>query len=182
MSKIAISDDKATAVWTVALRLQAFSYSALAAETHTEIKVISQLVRGWHRAGVILDDGLGKGGKRLWKVAPNATLPVRPVVIGTVHGNLWRSMQLLKAFCPTDLMAHSSTDETRVTVEDASAYCQTLNRAGYLRVTRKAVPGQREAIYRLIRDTGPKPPVLRRIRAVFDQNLGEIVYTAGAMS
>jgi hypothetical protein len=46
----------------------------------------------------------------------------------------------------------------------------------------KALPGRREAIYRLVRDTGPRPPRERRVRAVWDENLGEYTYISGGLA
>ncbi|MDP2064178.1 MAG: hypothetical protein Q8Q63_03405 [Phaeovulum sp.] len=43
------------------------------------------------------------------------------------------------------------------------------------------MPGRREAIYRLIRNTGPRPPRERRVRAVWDDNLGELVLLNGGL-
>jgi hypothetical protein len=96
-----------------------------------------------------------------------------------VHGNLWRAMRMLQGFSPVDLAAHAATPTVAVSPEDAAAYCQTLTRAGYLRVVRKAAPPLRPAIYRLVRNTGPLPPVLRRVRAVIDGNTGQIVHVGG---
>ena len=58
--------------------------------------------------------------------------------------------------------------------EDARAYCRTLLEAGYLRVVQQAIPGKREAIYRLKNATGPKAPRKRRITCIIDPNLSTI--------
>jgi hypothetical protein len=84
-------------------------------------------------------------------------------------------MRGLKSFTPTDLCAHSTSPELVVTVDEATSYCRALCAAGYLGVARKAEPGRREAIYRLARNTGPKPPREKRVRAVIDDNTKDIV-------
>lgn len=44
-----------------------------------------------------------------------------------------------------------------------------------LRVVQKASPGHgRKAIYRLIRNTGPLPPQIQRVKHVFDPNTREV--------
>ena len=93
--------------------------------------------------------------------------------------NMWRAMQLLTQFSPVDLAAVSNFAKAPVTERDAQAFCQSLLRGEYLRVIEKAKPGQRPAVYRLVRRTGPKPPVERRVAALFDENLGELTYVAG---
>jgi hypothetical protein len=91
-------------------------------------------------------------------------------------------MRALRSFSPTDVMAHSHTPEFEVSLGTAQEYCQMLARSGHLRVMTKALPGRREAIYRLVRDTGPRPPRERRVRAVWDENLGEYTYISGGLA
>ena len=93
--------------------------------------------------------------------------------------NMWRAMQLLEQFTPTDLAAVSNVEAAPVSERDAQAYCQSLLRGEYLRVIEKARPGLRPAVYRLVRRTGPKPPVERRVAALFDANLGELTFVTG---
>lgn len=171
------------AVWATARRLEVFSYGSLASEAHVSIERATRLVRHWQMRHAVTEAGLGDRGRKLFRLSAEE-MPVAPAAReagGTPQGNLWRAMQLLKSFTPTDLYAHSNTPTVRVSAEDATAYCQTLQRAGYLRVERKAVPGKREAIYRLTRNTGPQAPVLKRVRAVVDPNLGQIVHVAGGL-
>lgn len=107
----------------------------------------------------------------------------RNATFGQSRGEIGRAnLERIRAFSAIDLAAHSNTPEVAVTPEAAREYCQMLTRAGYLRVERAAIPGRREAVYRLIKNTGPRPPMERRVRAVFDENLGEIVHVAGVPS
>jgi hypothetical protein len=89
--------------------------------------------------------------------------------------NLWRSMRLLKSFTALDLAAHSNAGGVEMTESKAGRYCRDLTAAGYLRATRKASPGKHAARYRLIRDTGPKPPKRVRKPGIEDPNTGEFV-------
>ena len=93
--------------------------------------------------------------------------------------NMWRAMQLLGQFTPAEIAAVSNFEDAPVAERDAQLFCQSLLRGEYLRVVEKADPGRRPAIYRLVRRTGPKPPVERRVAALFDENLGELTYVAG---
>lgn len=184
MTQIERMDAIDHAVWVVAQRLGTFSYASLAAEAHIGIEKATRLSRGWMARGGVEDAGIGDRGRKLLRVTADQ-MPVSPadkILPGTPQGNLWRSMQRLRSFSPTDIAAVSDTPSVAVGLDDATAYCQMLLRAGYLRVERKAVHGKREAIYRLIKNTGPHAPVVRRIRAVVDPNLEDrIVHIAGAM-
>ncbi|SFQ13782.1 hypothetical protein SAMN05421853_10281 [Roseivivax halotolerans] len=86
---------------------------------------------------------------------------------------LWTAARMLKTFTPRDVAAHAATSETEVSIDDATRFCRMLLRAGYVRVLRKARPSDGvEPRYRLTRDTGPKPPIEKRVRAVWDENEG----------
>jgi hypothetical protein len=51
---------------------------------------------------------------------------------------------------------------------------------GYLRVVEKANPSQDKlAVYRLIRNDGPKPPMIQRVKQVYDPNTGRVYRKAG---
>jgi hypothetical protein len=67
-----------------------------------------------------------------------------------------------------------------VSIEDARAYCRMLLAAGYMRVVSKAVPGKKEAIYRLFRITGVQAPREKRMRCIVDENLGTAIPIMGA--
>ena len=41
-------------------------------------------------------------------------------------------------------------------------------------MVRKAVPGRSQAVYRLVRNTGPQPPMIQRVRQVFDPNTNTV--------
>lgn len=141
----------------------------------------------WERAGHIRVVR-SERKKRFYRVAENQA-PTPPkyrtdmsAISGqTIHGNIWRSMRMMRQFSPTDLAIHSSTDVVDVSDQAAKEYCRMLTRAGYLRVIDKALPGRREARYRLVKNTGPRPPRERRVRAVFDDNLDEFTHVAGSL-
>lgn len=164
--------------WAVARRLPSFGYSEIAVEVRIGHEKATEIVRGWQSKGLVelVSGGIGK--RNLFRVLPGAELPVPPTG-RTPEENLWSAMRGLKTFRPTDLAAHATTEAVKVGPDEALAYCRSLLAAGYLAVSVKAVPGQREAIYRLVRNTGPRPPQERRVRAVVDPNLDEIVVIGG---
>ncbi len=152
--------------------------------------VAARYVRNWKRTGVA-EVARADGHRRYYRIAAHAradqaTQEIRDEMVAapseTQHGNMWRTMRLLSEFTPTDIAAHSSTEETYVSELIAGAYCRVLVAAGYLRVVRKAVPGKRTATYRLIRNTGPHAPREKRVRAVYDENLGEFTHVARGLA
>lgn len=169
----------ADAAWAVAERLGTFTYAEVGAQAHISKDVAVPLVRQWvadKRCELVEEGGKGKGAAHVFRVLVRRVRPGRP---GSALQNLWNAMRGLRSFTPTDLAAHACTDLLEVSKDTARAYCQTLLRAGYLKVERTAIPGRREAIYRLIRNSGPRPPQERRVRAVFDENVGKVVHVEG---
>jgi len=164
-------------LWTVALGLGSFSYFDLASKSHTSTSTVETVVRDWRREGIV--ECLGKGDKhRLRFQLVNAAALKPSTVIAADRqarqspvGNMWTAARGLRVFSARDLAAHASTDSLSVEYEVARDYCRALLRAGYLKVVQKARPPEREATYRLIRNSGPLPPVERRVRALWDANL-----------
>ncbi|MCB1395940.1 MAG: hypothetical protein KDJ98_08200 [Rhodobacteraceae bacterium] len=164
--------------WSAAERLGEFDRRALADAAEVGYETVSTWVRRWLQRGRI--EALGKQGGTTQRYRVLGSTPeaaaARPAR-QTGPGNMWRTMRGLRsAFTPTDVAAHSTTEAVTVTPADAQVFCQMLVKAGYLRPVRKALPPRREAIYQLIRDTGPRPPRERRVRAVWDENLGEFTH------
>jgi len=80
------------------------------------------------------------------------------------------------SFTAQDIVAWSSTDNTRISIETAKSYIAVLARAGYLIEMVKGTPGKL-GIWRLAphMNTGPLAPMILRTKMVFDQNRHEIV-------
>lgn len=79
-------------------------------------------------------------------------------------GKLWYAMRTLRRFTASELMAVAD-NPNRASV---LAYCNKLRHAGYLR---NFTRGQYEAIWTLIRDTGPLcPAILNNCTVVWDFN------------
>lgn len=168
------------------VELKDFTAEDVQRATGVVASVAARYVRNWVRTGVA-EVARNDHGKRFYRIAAHAREDdacrrirddLSAISDETQHGNMWRSMRMLQEFSPLDISAHSTTEEVEVTEEIAASYCRMLVTAGYLRVVRKAVPGRRTAVYRLIRNTGPKPPRERRVRAVYDDNLDEFVHVA----
>lgn len=137
------------------------------------------IVRTWRDADLLELLHSGHRIRSVWKVKPAARMTLAAKA-RSPELNMWTAMRQMKAgFTPRDLAAHATTDETLVTPEAAQDYCRSLLGAGYLGVARKAVPGRTEAIYRLIRNTGPRAPREKRVRAVIDDNTEQTILIGG---
>ncbi len=164
--------------WALVQRITVFGYAEIAAELSISMEAATKIVRGWETEGrARVRSGGNAVARKKFEITPAYREPQDRA--GKVALQLWTGMRGLKSFTPVDLAAHCRAD-LAVTVAEASEYCQALLRAGYLRVLRTAIPDTRPAQYALIRNTGPKPPRERRVRAVYDENDGAFVYIAGA--
>lgn len=162
------------AAWTAALRMEQFGYAEIATAVKISLEQATRIVRGWLKEGALDPVQEASGAHRLLWRCKEDFVRIEPLRQRTPEENMWTAMRRLPSFIPTDLAAHATTETVTVTPEEASRYCRVLLDAGYLRVARRADPALgREAIYRLIDVTGPRPPLPRRVRAVVDQNTGE---------
>ncbi|MDQ7775189.1 MAG: hypothetical protein Q4615_04370 [Paracoccus aminovorans] len=159
-----------------------FTLSDLVARSGANRKTVSDYLRCLIPGGIIqaeegdaysLIDDRGYHAPRLNRAG-------QPVSQGAGTQNMWNSMRGLVEFSPRDISAHSTTPDVRVSEPTAKSYCSMLLRTGYLRVLKKAEPAAgRQAIYRLIRNSGPKPPQIQRIKQVFDPNTGAVHVPGG---
>lgn len=168
----------ADACWAIALRMPTFGYAEISAAQKISAEQASRIVTNWQKMGLIDLVQSGHRLRNLWTVKAGTSYPVKPKG-RSAEDNLWTAMRGLKSFSPTDLSAHATTDTVTVGVDDAQAYCRALLAAGHLSVARKAQPGRREAIYRLARNTGPRAPREKRVRAVIDDNTDAVVVIGG---
>lgn len=113
-------------------------------------------------------------------LAPRLRKDGTPVTQGSGVDNMWRTMRMMMTFSSRDIEVHASTDEVEVKPATAASYCSFLHRTGYLRVVRKATPSVEKAIYRLVRNSGPKAPMIQRIKQVYDPNTGEVFQPGGS--
>jgi hypothetical protein len=89
---------------------------------------------------------------------------------GAARRKAWQSMRILRAFTTAQLQATAEIGE-----RNARHFCQALRDAGYLLVTAPATgrPGSFSR-YRLVRDSGPRCPSVRRDGTVYDVNLKKV--------
>ncbi len=164
-------------IWeAIRARQDHFTVADLIEVTGANRKTVQDYLRCLAPGGVIQAEG---DGYRLIDDrgfhAPRLNREGQPVTQGAGVENMWRSMRGMAEFSPRDIAAHSTTPDVRVTEPTAKSYCAMLLRTGYLRVLKKAEPtAGRQAVYRLIRNSGPKPPQIQRIKQVYDPNTGAV--------
>lgn len=94
------------------------------------------------------------------------------VVQGEANQQMWCSMTILKTFTYRDLIETASID---IKEHTAKSYCAMLLATGYLKIIEKAAPSRdRIARYRLIRNKGPKPPQVQRVKQIYDPNTATV--------
>lgn len=173
-------------VWTEIRRLNIFTKREIHDNTDINNKTITDYVKRLMAGGYIEEhDSFEESGRYILvrdagvhtpRIRPNGM----PVQQGKGTENMWRTMRMLGQFTPRDLAVHSTTDSVSVTDQTAQTYCSMLLKAKYLRVLQKAVPGKHQATYKFVRNTGPKPPQIQRVKQVFDPNICEVTYYPGA--
>lgn len=114
--------------------------------------------------------------------APRVRKDGTPVTMGLAQEQMWRTLRMHKGDTNArELAAHASTPEIPVKEVAAADYLGHLHRANYLQCTQEAKRtlrngGRIQARYRLISNTGPRPPMVCRTDAIYDPNLGETVW------
>lgn len=110
---------------------------------------------------------------------PRLTKAGEPVKQGRGREHLWRTIRVLGEFNYRELAAAASTVDVTVKESEAKDYVLHLKKAGYLVEVSASSRRGRLARYRLVpaRYTGPKPPMIQRIKQIFDPNLGEVVWS-----
>lgn len=147
-----------------------WTLSDLAAWSQMSRTTVGKIVRDWVKVGAVVQ--LTKptpAGPAIYRTVRTSSTPPTFIQGGPTR-NMWTAMRGLRTFTALDLSAHATTSEVNVTERMADEYCSALLGAGFVICERKAVIGRNAAIYRLVKNSGPRPPVVRRVSAVFDPN------------
>lgn len=103
--------------------------------------------------------------------APNVNPKGELSTSGNGTQQMWRTMRMLRDFSYLDLVAAASTEETPLSVWTVKTYVIALCHAGYLRRVDKG-----RYAFVSARFTGPRAPMIQRLKTVFDPNLQRIVW------
>jgi len=109
--------------------------------------------------------------------APRVRKDGTEVTQGRGREQMWRTVKIIGEFTSRELAQAASTPSHEVAEPTAKDYCLMLAGAGYLTITRQGSPGV-PARYRLVpsRWTGPRAPMIQRLKQLYDPNTGEVVY------
>lgn len=168
----------ADAAFAFAATQPEFGYAEIALQMGVSEDHARKIVRGWRTLDLLEEVRSGHRIRSAWRVRDGARLRLA-VAARSPEQNMWTAMRQLRSFSARELAAHASTEEVPASVEAAQDYCRALLGAGYLVATRKAMPGKQPAIYRLARNTGPRAPREKRVRAVIDDNVGQTILIGG---
>lgn len=170
---------------------QAWTVQEIAGDSSVKLAVsrVREYVAGLASAGFVKAASDFKPGQKPSYVlardngveAPRVTRDGKPVKAGLKQEQMWRVLRMLKGSDVNyrELAAHATTTDSPVDPVAANRYLQDLHGAKYLQRTLDGRGGGRRAIaarYRLISDTGPKPPMVTRVNGIFDPNLGELIW------
>jgi len=97
----------------------------------------------------------------------------------TKEGRIWTAMRAASKFTIEDLLMTFAGLEEEFSEKSIRSYCSTLQKAGYLKDTRRGRVKAQSVRYHLVRDTGPLPPTVKRVPVVTDPNEGRVVYVQG---
>lgn len=107
--------------------------------------------------------------------APRLRKDGSAVTQGVGVSNMWKTIKIKKEFTAPEIAQIASGSTVSVTETTAQSYIGMLFATGYLVVIEKANPGiGRKARYRLVRPSGPRPPMIQRVKRVYDPNDGKV--------
>jgi len=174
-------------IWRVIMELNqrgAFSLADIVHQTNASKDSVAEYVGRLRKAGflAIADETPVNGLKRLWYrvVKPRRHAPrLRrdgTEMPPTKRENMWRTMRMQRKFSVRDIVVCAATSDVPIRLADAKDYVKNLHKAGYLNVVSK---NGNAHVYMLVKNTGPKPPQVQRVRRIFDPNLNAVVWPEG---
>ena len=169
--------DSREAMWKVIRAKKVFTVREIHLETTLEISSVRDYIRGLTNAGFLSEDTAEKPAKftlvkDVGVDAPRVQKDGTLVTQGRGRINMWKVMHILQIFTAQELAVNSSTPQCVVKLSSAEDYCLHLCRAGYLR-------RDKDGRYTFLRHmfTGPKPPMIQRVKRVWDQNLKKVMWS-----
>lgn len=175
-------------IWEVMRRLKGFTLHELRGELPGGIPLatVRSYVKALHAGGHLLWVGEDAPAGARYELAsdkgieaPRVNKDGKPVTLGLAQEQMWNTLYRLGDMTPRELAHHASTEAVPVNAVAAADYLRNLHRAGYVQETRKGKGTGRggvQAKYRLVKRTGPRPPMIQRCNAVYDPNLHAVVW------
>jgi hypothetical protein len=182
------------AIWATIRELVTFTVRDIWLHTRLSKSTIQDYLQGLARAGYLTITGTRPadfGSKATIYTltrdvgidAPRVRRDGSLVTQGLGRELMWRTMRILGEFSARDLAVTASTEDCPVAEKEAKDYSHFLHKAGYLALVRAGKGTGNGGIlnrYRFIkaRFSGPKPPMIQRVKAVYDPNLEKVVWSS----
>ena len=163
-------------VWTAMRELREFTVFDLLHRTSLSARSVEDYIKGYIASGHVMkvQSIAGKSQYRLARDTGVETPRIRkngqPVTQGYGREIMWRSMRTLKDFSIADLLAQGKVAGVLIAEREAKSYCDILARAGYLKSY------DRRYQFIAVRYSGPRPPMVQRLKQLYDPNLDQVVW------
>jgi len=177
------------AIWEEIRKLRVFTVPQLALACKTHKKTVQSYIDCLCASGHVVETEEAILGQRVYRLdrdagveAPRVRADGSAVTQGLPREQMWRTMRAKSTadFDYRDLAMWASTDDVPVSEVDANDYVKNLAKAGYLILVAPTKGGRGSSIARYRfdqrRNTGPKPPMVQRMKTVFDPNERKIVW------
>ncbi|MBU1564253.1 MAG: hypothetical protein KJ630_01330 [Proteobacteria bacterium] len=169
--------DSREAIWKLIREKTEFTVREIYLDTTLDASSVLDYVRGLTNAGYLREE-TGEKAKLYTLIkdvgvdAPRVQRDGSLVTQGQGRINMWRAMQIMQVFTAKELAINASTPQCAIKLSSADDYCGHLCRAGYLR-------RDNSRRYTFLRHmfTGPKPPMIQRVKRVWDQNLKKVMWS-----
>ena len=177
------------AVWAAMHNEGPSTIQDLSRLTGLETSTIRDYLSGLQKAGIVglaghKDSPLAEGATRIVyaitrdlgvdapRVRKDGTL-----LLPSGRTRMWRSMRILGESPIKDLAVAASLPEAPVTDSEALYYCRHLVNGRYL--VQKTTGAKKLVRFQLLpsRYTGPKAPMIRRVRELYDPNTGKVAWS-----
>ena len=173
-------------VWEIVLKQNgnAFKISDICKQSNLNRSNVRDYIQCYCNGGYIERIGKSHDGHTYRVVRAVKRIPRlnrKGLIVGQGQGqdHLWRTMKMMGRFTKHDLALHASTDSVQIKVSSANNYIKTLNKAGYIAVTKESKPGKpAEYVFLNSKNTGSKAPMIQRVKNVYDPNLKKVVWTS----
>ncbi len=179
--------DSREALWVEIRKIQSFTVRELSERTTLEQDSVREYVTGLETAGYLAKSPHSKtvpGGAGVSRTAaiyllikdvgvdaPRVRKDGTPVTQGQGTVNMWRTMRILGSFSARELAVSASTESCVISEDTARSYANHLAQAGYL----LKIKGNYR--FKPSMHTGPKPPMIQRVKRVWDQNLKKVMWS-----
>ncbi len=167
---------------------ECFTSEELSWKSRVDMGIVTEYIAALVAGGWLSISSVGGRGKaNLYKLerdngieAPRVRKDGTAVAQGSVNEAMWGAICVLGEFTAQQVAQISGSAPNT-----AKAYCRMLAKAGYLLVIdlgKGTGKGGKPTTWRAVksRNTGPRAPMITRLKAVYDPNIHKVVWMDGA--